>query len=195
MRIVGLTGGIGSGKTTVGKMFTELGVPVYNSDKQAKILMQYSKRIRKAVISLLGEDAYIDKKINRKFIAFKIFNDKNLLRELNGIVHPEVRKHFLSWARKQNTSYVIQEAAVIFENSSVARYDKIILVTAPIKVRIARIVKRDTATEENILARMGSQWKDVEKIPLSDFVIENVDLDKTKSKIVKVHERLLEYSR
>ena len=194
MIIVGLTGGIGSGKTTVSKMFAELGVPVYNSDKQAKILMQSSKRIRKAIIHLLGEDAYLDKKINRDFIAFKIFNDKDLLQKLNGIVHPQVRKHFLSWAKKQNTSYVIQEAAIIFENASVARYDKIILITAPIKVRVARILKRDNATEEDILARMGSQWTDVEKIPLSDFVIENVDLDKTKSKIAKVHERLLEYS-
>lgn len=193
MMVVGLTGGIGSGKTTVGKMFAELGVPVYNSDKQAKKLMQSSKRIRKAIIDLLGEGAYLEKKLNRDFIALKVFNDNDLLQKLNGIVHPTVRKHFLSWSKKQDNPYVIQEAAVIFENSSVERYDKIILITAPLEVRVNRILKRDNATKEDILTRMDNQWKDVEKIPLSDFVIENIDLDKTKSKIQKVHECLLEY--
>ncbi len=194
MMVVGLTGGIGSGKTTVGKIFLELGVPVYNSDEQAKKLMQSSKKIRKSIIDLLGKDAYLGEKLNRHFVAFKVFNDDNLLRELNSITHPAVRKHFLSWANKQDAPYVIQEAAIIFENSSQERYDKTILITAPLKVRVDRILNRGNASKEDILARMGTQWKDIKKIPLSDFVIENVDLDKTRLKIKKVHKRLLEYS-
>ena len=194
MKIVGLTGGIGSGKTTVGEMFAELGVPVYNSDKQAKKLMRSSKEIRKRIIDLLGKDAYLEKKINREFIAFKVFNNDDLLQKLNGIVHPAVRKHFLTWVEKQDSPYVIQEAAIIFENNSQKLYDKIILITTPHKVRVDRILNRDTTTQKDILTRMANQWKDVKKIPLSDFVIENIDLVKTKLETKAVHECLLEYS-
>lgn len=191
MMIVALTGGIGSGKTTVAKMFTELGVPVYNSDEEAKLLMQSSKTVKNAIVALLGREAYHDKKLNRTYIAEKVFNDKDLLLRLNRIVHPAVKKHFMVWAQKQNAPYVIQEAAIIFENLSYTTYDKIILVTAPKDIRVHRVMDRDASSEEEVLIRMQNQWDDSQKAKLSDFVIENIDLEQTKQKVRKIHDHLV----
>lgn len=193
MMIVGLTGGIGSGKSTVGKMFKKLGVPVYNSDKQAKKLMNSSKKIRKKIIALLGEGAYKDEKLNRAYIAEQVFKNKELLIGLNSIVHPAVRKHFIKWADKQKYSYVIQETALLFENDANDNYDKVILVTAPKQNRIDRVVKRDGTTENSVLARIKNQLPDDLKIKKSDFVIENVELGKTWENVLEVNNALLEY--
>ncbi len=194
MMIVGLTGGIGSGKSTVAKMFKNFGVPVYNSDKRAKKLMKSSKKLRASIKALLGDDAYDGKKLNKAFIADKIFQDKSLLNELNGIVHPAVRKDFTTWAKKQEAAYVIQEAAIIFENGLHEFYDKIILVTAPEKVRLKRVLERDGASKSDILARMGNQWHDTRKIKLSDHVIENLVLEDTILKVKEVHKLLLNHN-
>ncbi|MEM7382674.1 MAG: dephospho-CoA kinase, partial [Bacteroidota bacterium] len=157
MIIVGLTGGIGSGKTTVSNIFRSWGVPVYDSDKEARILMETSEEVVEAVKELFGSHAYRGKKLNKNYIAERVFNDKELLRQLNEIVHPAVKKHFLSWAESQNADYVIQEAAILFENGSYVNYDMMILVTAPKKERIQRIMARDGSTEDQILARMRNQ--------------------------------------
>ncbi|MFX0556838.1 dephospho-CoA kinase [Maribacter sp. CXY002] len=193
MMIVGLTGGIGSGKSTVGNMFKKLGVPVYNSDKQAKKLMDSSKKIHNKIIDLLGEQSYVDGKLNRAYIADKVFGNKELLTSLNAIVHPAVRKHFLKWATKQNHPYVIQETALLFENGSRDNYDKVILVTAPIKIRIQRVVERDNSSKNGVLARMKNQLDDDLKIEKSDFVIENIDWEKTSEKVAEINSALLEY--
>ncbi|WP_425237384.1 dephospho-CoA kinase [Ulvibacterium sp.] len=192
MRIIGLTGGIGSGKSTVAKMFKELGVPVYNSDERAKKLMVSSKTARKKISELLGEEAYSNKKLNRSYIAKKVFRDAELLKKLNEIVHPLVRKSFKSWARRQKFCYLIQEAAIIFENENQDFYDKIILVSAPEEIRIDRILERDGSSRERILERMGNQWPDSKKIPLSDFVINNENLDETRLKVKEIHSLLLD---
>ncbi len=192
MRIIGLTGGIGSGKSTVAKMFKALGVPVYNSDERAKKLMVSSKTARKKISELLGEEAYSNKKLNRSYIAKKVFRDAELLKKLNEIVHPLVRKSFKSWARRQKFCYLIQEAAIIFENENQDFYDKIILVSAPEEIRIDRILKRDGSSRERILERMGNQWPDSKKIPLSDFVINNENLDETRLKVKEIHRLLLD---
>jgi dephospho-CoA kinase len=194
MMIVGLTGGIGSGKTTVAHMFRELGVPVYNSDEEAKHLMNTSKKVINAITGLFGKEAYSNNKLNRAYIAKKVFENKALLLKLNAIVHPEVREHFLAWMKKQRYPYVIQETALIFENLSPNFYDKIILITAPSEKRIQRIRNRDGISKKSILSRMENQWNDSAKIPLSDFVVENINLGETKSKIHEIHKRLLEYS-
>lgn len=194
MKIVGLTGGIGSGKTTVARMFGDLGVPVYDSDKEAKKLMRSSKKLKKAIIELFGAEAYKDKKLNKKYISNKIFNNRDLLEKLNSIVHPAVRKHFLSWAKKQKTVYVIQEAAIIYENGKHGFYDKIILVTAPQSTRIKRVMDRDKVSKQEVVARIKHQWPDEKKIPLSDFIIENLDLEKTRTKVFEVNLALLENS-
>ncbi len=191
--IVGLTGGIGSGKSTVAKFFKALGVPVYDSDAQAKRIMKSSKKIRKKIIALLGEEAYEDKSLNRAYIAKSVFGNKELLEELNGIVHPAVRKHFLKWSQKQDYPYVVQETALLFENKSNHLYDKVILVTAPQKLRIARVMSRDKSTKEQVLARIENQLADTDKIELSDYIIENIDLKETKDKVIKLNKALLEY--
>jgi len=190
MKIVALTGGIGSGKSTVAKMFKAWDVPVYNSDKEAKKLINKSKKIRKAIKSLLGDQAYEDKKLNKTFVADKIFGDKKLLHKMNQIVHPAVRKHFVKWTKKQEAPYVIQEAAIIFENGNQHHYDYIILVTAPEDVRIQRVMTRDQSTHDQVLARIKNQWSDQDKIPLSDFIIENIDLKKTSDKVSEINMKL-----
>jgi len=195
MKYVGLTGGIGSGKTTVGKMFTELGVPVYNSDDQAKQLMETSKTVKKALKTLLGEAAYKDKRLNKTFISEQVFNDKSLLGKLNSIVHPAVRTHFLAWSKQQKAPYVIQEAAIIFEIGSQDFYDKTILVTAPENLRIERIMDRDPQSSPTaIKARIQNQWEDARKIDASDFVIENHDLKTTERKVLNIHRAILDNS-
>jgi dephospho-CoA kinase len=190
MKIIGLTGGIGSGKTTVAKLFEELGAPVYNSDLKAKKLMQESKEIRNAIVDLLGEESYALKKLNKKYIADKVFGDKELLQKLNAIVHPAVRKDFISWVKKKKTPYVIQEAAILFENNSYKIFDKVILVKAPKEARLERILARDNISREEILARMENQWNDSKKIPLADYIIENTDLEETKLQVEKIHHQL-----
>lgn len=191
MRVVGLTGGIGSGKTTVARIFEELGVPVYNSDVEAKKLMHSSKKIKKELVALFGEEAYLDNKLNRPFIANAVFKDEILLKKLNKIVHPEVRKHFLKWCGKHEHPYVLQETALLFENQAQDFYDKIILVTAPKELRIERLLERDGSTKDDILARMNNQLEDKKKAPLADFVIENIILEKTKRKVAEINEAIL----
>lgn len=187
MKIIGLTGGIGSGKTTVANMFRELGIPVYDSDKEAKLLMNTSKKLKKAIVELFGDTAYNSSGLNRKYIADKVFKDSELLNKLNSIVHPAVREHFLEWAKSKKTNYVIQESAIIFENANEDFYHAIILVTAPIEDRIDRILKRDNTTRESVLFRMDNQWSDEKKKELSSYVVFNDDISKTKLKIDEIN--------
>ena len=191
MKIVGLTGGIGSGKSTVANMFKELGVPVYNSDERAKHLMNTSLEIKNQLIELLGEEAYEGDKLNRSFIAKKVFSNTDLLAELNKIVHPIVRKDFIDWTNDQDYRYVIQETALLFENKSEDLYDSIILVTAPKEERIARVVDRDKSTKEQVISRMNNQLDDEAKLDLSNYVIENIDLERTNSNVLQVHASIL----
>ena len=191
MKIIGLTGGIGSGKSTVANMFKELGVPVYNSDERAKYLMNTSLDIKSQLIKLLGEEAYKGDKLNRSFIAEKVFSNTNLLAKLNDIVHPIVRNDFIDWTKKQDYSYVIQETALLFENKAQDLYDSIILVTAPIETRIIRVVDRDKSSREQVIARMNNQLDDEAKLNLSNYVIENIDLERTSSNVLQVHASIL----
>jgi dephospho-CoA kinase len=194
MMQVGLTGGIGSGKTTVAGMFEALGVPVYNSDDRAKELMVTSEELIHEIVTLLGEKAYMAGKLNKSYIAMKVFSDKSYLDRLNAIVHPAVRDDFQRWTREQTTPYVIQEAAILFENDAYHELDRMILVTAPKPMRLERVMQRDQVPEDNILARMNHQWEDVKKIPLADYVIENLELTKTASQVKIIHKKLAEIS-
>lgn len=191
MHIIGLTGGIGSGKTTVAQMFQELGVPVYIADTEAKLLTNRSKVIRRKLIALLGEEAYVDNEINRPFVAEKIFNDAALLEKVNQIIHPKVRAHFKRWALKQQTPYVIKEAAILFENGGYKECDRTILVVAPLETRIQRIKERDGSSLEQIESRLKNQWEDEKKIPLADFIIHNTELEKTKLQVAEIHSVIL----
>src|SRR5690554_835775 len=189
-KIVGLTGGIGSGKTTVAKMFSELGVPVYISDIEAKKLTDSSKVIRHKMIELLGDETYLGQKLNRKFVADKIFNDKQLLEAVNGIIHPRVASHFKKWTSKQQTPYVINEAAILFENGRYKEFDLVILVTAPEKLRISRVMSRDNVTKREVEQRMKNQWSDEKKKKLATICIENIDLHATRKKVAEIHAAL-----
>jgi len=190
MKVVGLTGGIGSGKTTVAKMFEDLGVPVYIADIEAKNLSNRSKIIKRKIIELLGEEAYRENELNRSFVANKIFNDANLLEAVNKIIHPKVAAHFKKWFAKQNSTYCIKEAAILFENGGYKKCDLTILVTAPIEVRIDRVIKRDKTSRESILERISNQWSDEEKKKLADIIIENIDLSTTKKEVIRIHNSL-----
>ncbi len=192
MIIVGLTGGIGSGKTTVAKAFKALGVPVYIADIEAKKLMNRSKVIKRKLKALLGDDAYCDGKLNRSYIANIIFNDKSYLERMNAIVHPKVARHFEKWVTKQDASYVIKEVAILFENGSNEQCDYIITVTAPKALRIERLLKRDNTTKDKIEAIMQNQWDDSKKVELSDFVIVNETLDNTRLQVNNVHKKILQ---
>ncbi len=192
MVIVGLTGGIGSGKTTISKCFETFGIPVYIADDEAKGLMNRSKVIKRKLLQLFGEFAYKDGELNRPFLASKIFRDKTLLLKMNTIVHPKVASHFKRWLKKQDAPYVIKEAAIIFENKLESQYDFIITVIADEDLRITRVMKRDDASKEKIKAIIKNQLSDAEKIKKSDFVIINNDLDSAKEEVNGIHHQILQ---
>ena len=173
---VGITGGIGSGKSTVSKIFELLGVPVYNADKRAKILMNTGEEIIEKIKNLLGEESYDNEgKLNRKYIASIVFNSKDKLRRLNEIVHPAVKRDFEKWvkANEGKYDYVLKEAALLFETGSYKDLDYTILVSAPEEMRINRVMKRDNVDRESVLARMRNQLDEDKKIEMADVIILN----------------------
>tara|TARA_B110000305_G_scaffold75318_1_gene84504 strand:+ start:637 stop:1236 length:600 start_codon:yes stop_codon:yes gene_type:complete len=190
-KIIGLTGGIGSGKSTVAFMFEKLGVPIYISDIEAKVLMENSKEIQNSLIQLLGRKTYLDGRLNRAFIASKVFNDSNLLSKLNAIVHPAVKSHFESWFSKQKSVYVIKEIAILFEMNSQNNFDYIISVVAPIKDRVHRVVQRDGKSESDVYSIIHNQLPDADKIKLSDYIIHNNLIATTESEVLILHKTIL----
>lgn len=192
MKVVGLTGGIGSGKTTVAKMFQEMGVPLYIADIRAKVLMNSSKKIRNELIALFGAEAYQGNQLNRPFIASQIFKNNLLLQQMNAVVHPEVAADFARWKEEQTALYVLKEAAIIFENNLASQYDFIITVVADLEERISRVIDRDQTTETKVMAIVNNQLSDDEKAKQSDFVIINHDLSQTKAQVLEIHQQLLE---
>lgn len=191
MRIVGLTGGIGSGKSTVARMFESLGVPVYYSDDEAKQLMNTSDHIKKSLIDVFGKRSFENGKLNRPYIAGLVFDNKKKLKQLNAIVHPEVKRNFENWLMNQNTPYVIQENPLIFENNNQGDFDFVITVTAPEKIRVQRVMERDGLSEDQVLSRVKNQLEDQLKVKGSHFVITNDTLDGTKNQVERINEEIL----
>jgi len=191
---VGLTGGIGSGKSTVASLFSDLGVPIYNSDLEAKKLMNSLEPLKQDIEAYFGYESYSSGILNKKFIADSVFSDKKKLAVLNKLVHPQVKVHFSQWKAKQNYAYVIQESALIFEQGSENFYDRIILVIAPLEARIQRVISRDNSQRHQVLDRIGNQIADEDKINLADFVIKNKKLNKTKAIVLELHKTLLDLS-
>lgn len=194
MVVVGITGGIGSGKTTISNYLKSFGIPLYVADKEAKALMNRSKVIKQKLIQLFGDEAYVDGKLNRPFLAKMIFKDKSLLNQMNAIVHPKVASHFKRWLKKQDAPYILKEAAIIFENNLQSNYDYIITVVANENLRIERILDREDTTLEKVKAVINNQWTDSHKKKLSDFVISNNDLDQAKKQALQIHKKLLKIS-
>ena len=179
-KIIGLTGGIGSGKTTIAKLFESEGVPVYIADTEAKKIMQLPETIHE-ISSVFGNDIIKNNQIDSKALSAIVFNHPEKLKILNGIVHPLVKKHFDDWAKKNaDFPFVIKEAAILFESGSYQYCDKIITVTASEETRISRVMQRDGATKQEVLDRIKNQWSDSQKISKSDYVIENENLEETK---------------
>ncbi|MGJ8684149.1 MAG: dephospho-CoA kinase [Nonlabens sp.] len=196
MRIIGLTGGIGSGKTTVAREFEKLGIPLYIADDRSKELLSCDNEVKKAVKNLLGPDSYItegDREVaNRPFIASKVFNDKSLLEGLNAILHPAVRLDFKQFCKTQsNAPFIIYEAAILFESGGYLNCDEVILVTAPIEERIKRVMARDGVKREEVIARMNHQWDEIKKLQGSNFVIINDNLESIPCKVNNVYQFLL----
>lgn len=193
MITIGLTGGIGSGKTTIAQWFQEKGIPVYNSDFEAKKLMNENEDLIQQLIELFGDETYKNGEYNRSYVASKVFNDKELLNQLNAIVHPAVFKHFDEWMDNQNSSFVVKEAAILFESGSYKDCDYIISVIADEEIRIDRVAKRDQLNEDQIRSRMKNQWTDEQRIEKSDFIIENnKDLKALKLEFEKVFDEILD---
>ncbi|WP_338730860.1 dephospho-CoA kinase [Mangrovimonas cancribranchiae] len=192
MIIVGITGGIGSGKTTVAKIFQEkYGIPVYIADDEAKRLMNDSKIIKQELIALFGEKAYKEGQLNKAYLSQEIFNDKSKLKKMNAIVHPRVAQHFKNWVDKQQAPYVLKEAAILFESGSYKQCDYVITVTAPLSMRVERVLKRDNTTKEKVQSIVENQWSDEKKIKLSNFVIVNKAFEKTREQVHETHSKIL----
>lgn len=189
---VGITGGIGSGKSTICKVFQELGIPVYEADLRAKKII-VKNEVKNQVINLFGNQAYIDDRLNRDYIANIIFNDFEKREALNDIIHPAVAQDFNDWCNQHSEApYLIKEAALFFETGSNLEMDKMILVTANHEEKIARILKRDPfRTVDEILKIMSSQLPDEEKIRMADFIIKNDNTTLILPQINKIHQELL----
>jgi len=191
MKTIGLTGGIGSGKSIVAKVFATFNVPIYNSDIEAKKLMNSSSEVKKKLISEFGSDVYLNNTLNRKFLANIIFNDKQKLKFVNSIVHPVVINHFNKWVSQQKAHYIIKENAILFESGMYKNVDLIITVTAPEAIRIERVTKRDNSIYEEVKSRISNQISDKEKIEKSDFVIINDNKKLILPQILRIHDTIL----
>ena len=191
-KIIGLTGGIGSGKTTVAKVFATLGVPVFNADAVAKEFMQNDPILKHKLIEAFGEHVFADGQLDRNYLAKIVFADINQLERLNALVHPITIQAAKEWAAKQNTPYVIKEAALVFESGSGEGLAGVIGVMAPLSLRMHRVMQRDNCTKQEVEKRMQNQISDTIKMKLCDWVIINDDQALVVPQVVALHEKLVQ---
>lgn len=191
MFTIGLTGGIGSGKSTVAKIFEVLGIPVFNADIEAKKLMEENPDIRAAVQGQFGQKTYTDGKLNRGILSAKVFSDPYLLDKLNAIVHPITIAYASTWANKQSSPYVIKEAALIFEAGSGANLQYVVGVYAPKALRIHRVIQRDQYTREQVTERMNRQIDEELKMKLCDYVLVNDEQQLLTPQVLQLHKTFL----
>ncbi|MCZ2129857.1 MAG: dephospho-CoA kinase [Bacteroidia bacterium] len=188
---VGITGGIGSGKSTVSAVFVSLGIPFYNADARAKWLTEHHPDIVREIIALFGNQAYAFGSYNRKYIASLVFNDTDKLLQLNQIIHPRVEADYKQFCEEhKDTLYTLKEAAILFESGSYKLLDKTIMVLADKELRIRRVCKRDNISREDVLKRMEKQMPDEEKVKLADFVIKNNLQDMIIPQVIELHKQL-----
>jgi len=192
---VGLTGGIGSGKSTVAKIFEVLGIPVYYADDAARKIMNTDGDLRKAITEKFGEESYIGNQLNRPYIASLVFNNKEKLELLNSLTHPATIRDANNWMMKQTSPYSIKEAALIFESGSAEHLDYVIGVYTPLPLRIKRIMERDHIAKEEVLKRMSRQIDEDIKMRLCDSVITNDEQHIVTTQVLQLHDRLLTLSK
>ncbi len=189
---IGITGGIGSGKSTICKIFAALKIPVYNADVAAAVITHRSSEVKTQLISAFGEDIYEDGYLNRKKLAGIIFQDKRELEKVNSIIHPAVRNDYEKWAiSNQSTPYTLKEAAILFESGAYRQVDKVITVFAPIDLRIKRVILRENISETEVLKRINSQMPEEEKLQKSDFIIYNDETQSVILQVLKIHNILI----
>ena len=189
---IGLTGGIGSGKSTVARIFEVLGIPVYYADDAAKKLMIEDEELRISIINAFGNEAYNDKILNRPYLAEQVFNSEEKLKVLNSIVHPATINDAKEWFKEQTAPYVIKEAALIFESGSDKELDYVVGVKSPESLRIKRSVDRDNISTEQVEARMNKQMPEEDKLRLCEYVIVNDEQQMLIPQVLKLHEKFLE---
>jgi dephospho-CoA kinase len=188
---LGITGGIGSGKTSVCKVFEVLGIPIFSADREASKLMEKDNEIRTKINSIIGKDLYSSGSLDRMELATIIFNDDKLLKKVNSVVHPAVFKAFERWTISQTGPYVIMEAAILFESGAAKFVDRVATVSAPVEQRVQRVILRNKLSKEQVLERMRNQMEDEERIKLSDYVINNSENDMIIPEILRIHNDIL----
>lgn len=189
---VGVTGGIGTGKSTVCKIFESIGIPIYDADNQAKTLMVENPELRSRIIDLLGSDSYLENGLlNKAYIAKIVFKDSEKLKQLNRIVHPAVIMDGIKWHQSQHrVPYTIKEAALMIESGSYKSLDKLILVTAPLELRIRRVMKRDNISRDEVLSRIEKQLPEKEKMAFAEFIIRNDGSESLVKQVFGIHQQL-----
>ncbi len=192
---IGITGNIGSGKSTVVKIFAQLDIPVYDADSRAKILMVENKSLVHEIQLLLGNEAYSSGVLNRAFVSQKVFSNTELLTKLNALVHPEVFKDFDLWVEQQQAPYILKEAALLYESGSWQSLDKMIVVAANHNLRLKRSIARDASNTTAIEARMKAQMPEAEKVKRADYVINNNENDLLIPQVLRIHRALMQKGR
>tara|TARA_B110000046_G_scaffold48575_1_gene53787 strand:+ start:464 stop:1054 length:591 start_codon:yes stop_codon:yes gene_type:complete len=189
IKIIGLTDGIGSGKSTIANIFESLHVPIFYADQAGREVLDFDPMVKNEVMKLLGDEAYLSGKANRQHIAEKVFSNDALLQSLNAIIHPAVKRAFLDWQANlpSNTAYCIREAAILFESGSHLDCDKVICVVAEDELRIKRVLDRDHANRAEVEARMAKQMPQSEKATKSDFIIDNNGQQSVIQQVLKIH--------
>jgi len=186
---IGITGGIGSGKTTVCRVFESLGIPIFNADTTAKSIMATNSSLIASIKKEFGEEAYLsNNELNRKYLANKVFNNEEALKKLNSLVHPATIKAFIDWSLLQRSAYVIKEAAILFESGSYRDCDFVIVVASPENLRIKRVMEREGVDEDNVRSRISKQMPEEEKEELADFIIINDDKTAIIPQVLKLNE-------
>jgi dephospho-CoA kinase len=191
MVTVGLSGGMGSGKTVVSRIFHAVGIPVFDADMAVKELYDTHEGLRRALTTLLGEDIYQNGRLQRKRMASLIFSDERLLQKVNALTHPLAMQQFYQWAQQQQTPYVVQESAILFESGINEKMSHTIAVTAPEAVRIARIMQRDNTTVQEIRNRLQWQWPDEKRNAKAGFIIINDDKQPLLPQVLTIHKNIL----
>jgi dephospho-CoA kinase len=184
--IIGITGGIGSGKTTIARYMESLGVPLYIADEEARKIME-SQLIKEQLREKFGDLIFEGSFLRRDQLAAIVFTNPEKLKELNAIIHPAVKTHFEQWLKKhKNDAFVLYEAAILFESGGYKKCNHIVTIVAPVDLRIKRVISRDKTNQEAVEERINAQWTDEQRVLKSDFIIENVDLDKAKNKAAEI---------
>ncbi len=193
MKKIGITGNIGSGKSTITRIFALLGIPIFDADSRAKWLMNNRPDLINGIKEIFGNEAYLsDLSLNRKYIASIAFHDKSKIDALNSLIHPAVAADFLSWSNSQSSPYIVKEAALLIESNSYLDLDDLILVKCPIEIRIERTIKRDALSREAVEARVKNQMSEEEKNPFAKYFINNDGSELLIPQVLQIHQLILE---